>query len=128
MATMKKATIAWIVLGFVFFLMIVRMATSSGGSTSVPAEVRREVGEHATLKENTAIGKEKQDWDEAHDAAKAKDQYGLMELIASDRVHVLDAGTEVLILDQSPLMTKVRALTGESAGFAGWIAYENVLK
>ena len=69
--------------------------------------------------------------EEAYDlmteAAVARDELGLRDLAARDRIYSVPEGTEVRVLDLGFLSTKVRVQEGEHMGRVGWQAREFVV-
>jgi hypothetical protein len=83
-------------------------------------------GEEAVIARGTAAGVDDDAWDLVREAILANNQAGIGGLVRRGRAFLLDAGDRVLVLDQSLTATKVRALSGNSSGQAGWIPFEHV--
>ena len=69
---------------------------------------------------------DEQAYDELSSAMMAKDSYGCQELVNSGKVFLVEEGTEVLIIDRTLYLVKVRILEGTNQGKAGWVIHEAV--
>jgi hypothetical protein len=67
-------------------------------------------------------------FDEYIKASVANDQRGRVNLLSSGDVFGVEKGTKVRIIDEASLRRKVRILSGEKEGLAGWVAIDYLRK
>jgi hypothetical protein len=64
------------------------------------------------------------DYDAFRKARGATDQIGVYELMAQERLFLIDNGTRVLVLEKHVVLTQVRVLDGPKFGLAVWLPSE----
>lgn len=88
-------------------------------------------GEYGVLRsdlpESTFIPYTESTLDDFCEVVRIRDEYGLQEILNSDRGFFVASGIRVLVIDSTFGKRKIRILEGPNAGSAGWILMEWVV-
>jgi len=76
----------------------------------------------------TAVARHPADFEDWYKAIRARDDYGLKELIYSGRILAVKDQSTILIIDSTATLYKIRVLDGDKQGKAGWIPIEHARK
>ena len=103
--------------------------SSQPSSSSTPAKTGPAVGENAIL-DNTGtpvtVAATEEDLDAYFKVLQAEDLIGSMEMAREGRIFKVADKSKVLVLEVKGLKTKVRIMSAEAFGKAGWVMTPNV--
>jgi len=100
----------------------------AAGPTEPDRPPRPATGDLARALVPTTVAVTEAAWDVMLESQAARDGRGLRIMEEQGQIFRIQEGTQLLVLDQTFLSTKVRVVDGVNEGKAGWVQYEYVEK